>query len=183
MRRPRLIIIGCGRAGTMFTARMLQDSGLPHFKHEKLGDDGGVGWTLTLPGYRHRWRACDTILHQVREPWACVSSMTTHARGLYVKTQKIVGRYTDLDNVALCAAEWWLRHNAMCAGLAEWTYRIEDVWKGTSAAATLRDYAGVTRLWFPPRDTNDRAHRMVNAGELPKHLVDEINALAGAWGY
>lgn len=109
----RLLVIGCGRSGTMFLTRLLYYSGC-RVGHEQITEAGGVGWQLTLPHWREKWRDDDRIVHLIREPWSCISSLTTHDLEVYERAESIVGHWSDIGERLRTAAEWWVRHNDLC---------------------------------------------------------------------
>jgi len=181
----RLIIIACGRSGTYYTAKVLRRAGLD-FGHEKLGADGGIGWVMTLPGYRHRWKPDDTILHQIREPWACISSMLTHNQKLWKQAATVVGPFSARFR-RIKAAEYYVRHNCLCAELAEWTYRVEDFIPATIETAKLFAVVGATQGGFtwPARDLNHRRHTILGPTDYTDRpdLLAQIADLSKRFGY
>jgi len=177
--KQRLIVVGCGRSGTTYFARALQSAGLD-FGHETLGADGGIGWNLIMPKWRCQWRETDVILHQVREPWAAIASLTTHTDGVWVPVSGMIGGLPE-DPVRR-AAEYWLRWNRLCAEAAAVTYQVESVEDET---CPVWDALGKRPgdCAFPPADTNHRRHDNIDTACLPKSLVKAVTSLGAEYGY
>lgn len=143
-REPRrLLLLGTGRCGTMFTTKALQTVGI-NVLHEKVGEHGTVShyfvvdsnWYPMAPwqenqgkkhvGERRSDFKFKHVLHIVRDPRKAIPSMT-----------KIFGSVTwqfyvdngiipaGIKNPMLRAMHFWLRHNEQAEKQAEYTFSLE----------------------------------------------------------
>lgn len=180
----KVAIIGCGRSGTKYTAQLLQSAGLD-FPHEDWGEHGGVGWVLPISMRCQVWQEADVILHQVREPWVTISSLTTHTDGVWNPVQKVIG--TLPKRQPLRAAAYWVRYNKHCAELASCTYRVEDLIPGGKATHLLCSYFGVQEHQFtwPSSKTNKRRHSDYAPRDFTGYpnLLVQIQQMGREYGY
>lgn len=182
MHRP-LIIIGCGRSGTTYTAKLLQSAGLD-FRHEDIGVDGGIGWNLLLnpnlegaPMRRVRIPDNAVIMHQVREPLAAISSMLSHQIPVFHCMAEVAGPF-DWRNKLTLAASAYIAFNQYCARLSSYTLHAEQLQDSESAdIGRLCQHFGISPadLQFPPITTNSRKHAMLTADDLADY--PELSAL------
>lgn len=124
-----LLITGCGRSGSRYTATLLNRLGL-RVGHEELHADGEIGWKglrKLLSGERIDF---NVILHQVRDPIATISSLRTHCCGLLKDVSRFFPTRSSLDgsngNLHRCM-EYWYEWNLLAESRAIWTYRIEEL--------------------------------------------------------
>jgi hypothetical protein len=130
-RRLRVLVTGCGRSGTKYTAFVLQRLGLDA-PHEKLGRDGICSWTMPVEtedrpyGPPSSQVSFEHVFHQVREPLAVIrSAMSFHA-----DSWAFIGRFIDCPDdlpLPLRAARYWLHWNELSEAAASWRYRVEDL--------------------------------------------------------
>jgi len=174
-----VIVVACGRSGTRFASRLAQSAGLD-FGHERIGDDGAIGWPLALHANLLRGRR---VWHQVREPLAAIGSLTTHTEGVWGPVESVLGHLPATP--LLRAADYWIRWNERCETLAEWTYRVEDLAPGTETLARWCQGLGIdaATLEWPPRDDNHRRHAAVMWKDLPQPAARIVRRLARRYGY
>jgi hypothetical protein len=175
---PRLLVTGCGRSGTKFTAVLLQSLGLD-VRHEKMGRDGIAAWTLAVPSARPPWgppAARDyfgEIYHQVRHPLAMIRSAATFKPNSW----EYIYEHTSAspqDPALLRAARYWLDWNAHAEFAATWRYRIEDIDDVfDELCERLRVHADRAALARVPADANTRRHGRIF------HYYDEVSLRLG----
>lgn len=127
--RTSILITGCGRSGTKYTAALLQRLGM-EVLHEKMGMDGIANWCMAVDscdspwgGGRHNLKF-KTILHQVRHPLNVIPSLTTFTD----RSWRFIEQYIpcpQTDPVILRAAKYWYYWNLEAERIASWRYRIE----------------------------------------------------------
>src|SRR6188472_3358246 len=116
-----LLITGCGRSGTHFTARLLQEMGLD-VGHETVGKDGAASWkhivsgTFVYVGKNRTQEIRDEnftpILHQVRHPLKVIASMQTFSPS----TWGFMAQFISLDlktPVIARAMQGWVEWNRL----------------------------------------------------------------------
>lgn len=177
----------------MYIARLLRKKGL-RIGHERMLGDGSVGWFWAASrkwgGYGQRGHRDDwpdkTILHQVRHPLKVIASTTRMKRRQYGFIDSEVG-LLPREPLLPCAASFWLRWNLLAESVAEWTYRIEDIYEGSPVYAEFCRRLQIPERPFPQlsRTTNTRKHDDVTWDDLKDYpwLVDAIKRNARRWGY
>ena len=130
----KLLIIGCGRAGTSYISHVLKNIGLD-IAHETYGKDGLSNWYFA-PGskmshgpygagilfgqykYEH-------VFHQIRHPLKTISSSQRFTPGSW----RYAFRYIPITvgkSLLYNCMEYWLYWNQIAEEISEWSYRIED---------------------------------------------------------
>ncbi len=148
----RLLIIGCGRSGTMFVSQLLQQLGFD-VRHEEMGEHGMSSWFATSenltskrpPLVRH---SDFVVLHQVRHPLKAIASMQTiHARAWKL----ILDHLPEIklsDGLLTRCMKYWFHWNLMAEEKAVLTYQVEglDVQGvvGTSKRVNAREHSELT---------------------------------------
>ena len=185
---PRaVLILSCARAGSLFMAQTARNAGL-QFGHEEVLADGGVGWKLML-NWQMRMRRCRAI-HQVREPWAAISSLSAGwlDEKWWAKAGAVLG-WPRMFPVVYRPAMYWVMWNELCDARAEWTYRVEDVARKCSKARRrlcekyLRVDPAVLRV--ASTKTHAREHGAIGPSDLARwpKLLGRVNALSERYGY
>jgi hypothetical protein len=127
----RVLITGCGRSGTKFTALLLQGLGLD-VGHEQLGADGVSSWCMAVDsvdapwGVGRRGLQFNPIFHQVRHPLKVISSLTTFTPPSWEFIARHVNCPAD-DPIVIRAAKYWYHWNRQTEHVAQWRYRIETL--------------------------------------------------------
>lgn len=178
--------IGTGRCGTRFASRLSGAFGLK-VGHERVYADG-VSSCLPWHVFEHGEIPMDfdRTVHIVREPLACIASLTTltpaswNAFGRYTPTYWRTARWKDK---LLTASEHYLHWNRLCAERADVTLRVEDLteaWFRVYFADIVRDeYTGEI-----DRTTNTRKHPQLSREKLEAlPLGEEVIQLAREYGY
>lgn len=148
----KLLIIGCGRSGTLYTAEVFRALGLD-IHHERdvagnqeCGRDGFASWFLTVddphPPYGPNAWGCEFFhtIHQVREPLKVIASF---AQFILQKGQKspaflekhIPGFKEGIENPDLSAKEklillssrYWYHWNLLAEKKASETIQVEKL--------------------------------------------------------
>lgn len=178
---PQFAVIGTGRSGTGYMAKVLQACGV-NAGHEnwwkprgrkKNGLDGDVSW-LALPSIETgEWSG--PVVHVTRHPVHVVQSFigigfwdgtdtrdkSGAFRGFALKHEPDLA---DMDPLE-AAVEWWVRWNRRCAAVADLTVRLEDVHD------RLDDIGAVIGYDLAPADevsptTNGRERANVDEAEV-----------------
>lgn len=180
----QLLITGCGRSGTKYTALLLKELGLD-VPHECMGRDGAVGWMYVAAEQYGVGTDVDhgsregivfgQIFHQVRHPLDTIASLQTHGEDLW----DFCGRHVPLmkKNPERLMA-YWLDWNARAAAMADWTYRVEELRPGTAVAREFLDRIGLPDRDLPdlPHNVNHRRHADLTWAEL-----DAKNSILARW--
>lgn len=171
----KVLVTGCGRSGTKFTALLLQRLGLD-VRHEKLGRDGIAAWPLAVRTPTTPWGPAvaperfGEIFHQVRHPLAVIRSVVTFKPDSWTYVYAHTSA-SAADPLVLRGAKYWLEWNEHAERIATWRYRIEDV---AAVFDELCERLDVTADWSAlerlPADTNTRRYGRVF------HYYDEISA-------
>lgn len=153
MIKKKLLILACGRSGTLYTTKMFKKAGLD-LGHETVGDFGTcsmyfvrdktdcrlvnknqaegihIGQCRSMYDFEHVW-------HQVREPLKCIDSLAkcfSRKVRLWTNDQlgiDLPGRSREfqcsLDDKIHWAMHYYYVNNKMCEAQAEWTYRLEGI--------------------------------------------------------
>ena len=191
-----LLITGCGRSGTHYTARLLQEMGLD-VPHERVGKDGAASWKHIVSGtfvYIGKGREAeidssgfDRILHQVRHPLKVIASMQTFSDS----TWSYMAQSIDLDLKAKPvkrAMQAWVRWNQLVAAKASWRFQIERLAENFSEFCL---HAGLPAQPMPhvpheAKDSRTARFKPVSWADLLKldaALAEEVRQLALEYGY
>lgn len=191
-----LLITGCGRSGTHYTARLLQEMGLD-VPHERVGVDGAASWKHVVSGtfvYLGKKREAeidssgfDRILHQVRHPLKVISSMQTFSDS----TWSYMAKFIDLDMKAIPvkrAMQAWVHWNRLVESKAHWRFQIEEL---PERFQEFCQQAGLPVRSMPhvPHEAKDSRISRFNPldwDDLQKcdaSLAEEVRQLACAYGY
>lgn len=139
----RLLVLGSGRSGTMFTAKALRTVGI-NVLHEKVGDDGTVShyfvvdsdWYPMAPwqdkqlkkhvGERRSDFEFKHTLHITRDPRKAIPSMTKIFGSVTWQFYVDNGLIPDIrKNATLRAMHYWLAHNKLSEKQADLTFNLE----------------------------------------------------------
>src|SRR5687767_5167182 len=137
VRLPYIVIVGCGRSGTKYTAKLFCDLGIG-VGHERLGKEGIASWVLSGEHGKSPWGPKMAALrgiplkiaHQVRHPLKTISSvMTAKPRSWKFIAQNIA---CDRDRLLRCSMQYWLYWNELSEEKAGYTYPVEKLDEGIS---------------------------------------------------
>lgn len=127
----RLLVTGCGRSGTKYTAALLQKLGLD-VRHEEMGADGIATWCMAVDSDDSPWGGgrrgvrFGAILHQVRHPLRVIPSLTTFTAPSWEYIARFLPGHADRP-VLVRAAEYWYHWNLEAERIAAWRFRIETL--------------------------------------------------------
>lgn len=139
--RKRILVIGCPRSGTRYTAEVLRQMGVK-VEHERMGRDGTVSSWFTVDDYyyprAHGGRRADfefdCVVHQVRHPLDVIGSLETAMNPAWWHWQQAhtgISKESDYPG-----ARFWLAWNEMCEQQpTDLAYRVEamdEAWVGLS---------------------------------------------------
>jgi len=153
--------------------------------HEQYDRDGACGWPQVIAENR-AGHISDVTLHQVRHPVDAIASMSTHVPALWA----IIGQHVPMPEPPGALAGrmlYWLAWNLSAELQASWTYRVEELRRGTPTARKFRRLVGIASgLPDVSRNTNTRAHQTLTWDDLhaasPTH-ADAIRVTARRYGY
>jgi len=177
-----IILTGTARSGTTYISRVFQSLGLD-IRHEKYGEKGISAFQLApfLSFYRHA-----LIIHQVREPLACISSIQTIRSRTWRRVACFLSDLSE-ENYISCCMRYWLDWNAMIEPHACYRYQVEKIeehWEW------LCEHVGIPKCELPaiPTDTNSRKHlyeglTWEDIREADEELYDSIRYKAQEYGY
>lgn len=198
MKLERLLLVtGCGRSGTKYTANILRKSGLD-IAHEQMRRQGTVSAPFvcydsrrgeqiqfgTYQPYSHVAGECpagfrfDNVWHQTRDPLKSIASVRD-VLSLKVKrwARRALGQSlgTMKKGDLVWAAHHWLITNQLAERIATWQYRIEDideVYPEMLKELKLKDQS------LPNTSrTMGRSYRTIKVFRPAKEIYDEITYL------
>lgn len=165
---PRCAIVGTGRCGTGYMARLLTAAGVacgheqwwtPMARRRRTGLDADASWMAVPDVASGAWSG--PVVHLVRNPVDVTASLlgigffAGRGRPEYLAVAlehepTLIGR-PEME----AAVEWWVRWNRRCAAVADMTVRVEDL---PDRAADLEPVVGRLDHQRPdvPRDVNHR---------------------------
>lgn len=172
-----IVVIGCGRAGTRYTAKCVQAAGMD-FEHEKLGRDGGIGWLLAL--FPPDTLRNVTFLHQIRNPLDSIRTLITHRPGVWEKVSRIIPTILA-DTGYKRAMRYWLEYNIYCSKQSRYSYNVADLYVGSPVVKQLEKY-GLRGNWeAAPRDENHREAGEITEEYLRKVDDELVTRILSAW--
>jgi hypothetical protein len=150
--KKKLLIIGCGRSGTLYSAEVFRALGL-NIHHERdvvtdpeCGQDGYASWFLTVddpqPPYGPSALGCDFqyILHQVRDPLKVIASFAQFILQKGEKSPAFLEKHipdfnegmdnSDLslkEKLILQSCRYWYHWNFLAEKKASETVQIEKL--------------------------------------------------------
>lgn len=147
-----VFVIGCPRSGTKFTSKVFRSSGFD-VGHERMGKSGTSDWKQL----EERIPDSAVVLHQVRHPLECMTSLQTIQDCSFdrlIRCTGVAGIHFDPDNRVETCARVWLFYNAQCEAIADITYRVESDEEWHRALETM-GLPKITRIGTK-RNTNSR---------------------------
>jgi hypothetical protein len=162
------MITGVGRSGTKYIQTILNRIGM-NVGHEKWAEDmdGIVSWKFSQRPYD-----TTTIVHQVRDPLACISSLTTIMQSSILYMYKYIKRPLTTNKLEICMY-LWLKWNQYIENnlKPDYTMRIEDIDKAIYGFFTTIDYQYnemiVKRvLANTPKNVHSRSHESFTWADL-----------------
>ncbi len=195
---PRLILVtGCGRSGTQYISKVLNQSGLNVTHEHGMGTDGCVSWLMAARVDWAPWGPLAKryqfkhIFHQVRDPVKVIQSYyNTPPTTTWEWIAKSIPEIKESDSNLTKCTKYWYYWNLMAEAGAEWTYRIEEI-------DTVYPIMGrKLGLPFNPQ-TLERVSRKSNSKGRPNYpiswkvleeqldpvLYKKVRNLAGRYGY
>ena len=196
--RAKVLVVGCPRSGTMFTAVLLQALGLD-VRHEAMGYDGAVSWR-EAKGKPFSYRRVkidgsvesgpvefEHVFHQVRAPLPTIASMSTMGPQAWRYIYRTISTVDPQASTLLRSMQLWHFMNQKFECQAERTFRIEDidvVLRGLCEILGIR--YSKRALKSVPRNVNAREHPGVGWADLftaDSKLTTDISDMAGRYGY
>lgn len=168
--KGKIFICGCPRSGTVYITEILKVLGYK-VGHEHIGEDGTVGYHLTVIKPKN-------CFHQVRHPLAQIASMDT------IDSWNFIHRVIETSDKELRGRmEFWLRWNLMCEDFCVWRYRLEDIPWSEFLERVGHDYVDMPEI---STDINSRPHEWLTWGDLyecDEELAKEISNKSVEYGY
>ncbi len=175
----KLLIIGCGRSGTMYTVKLLQELGFD-IQHEVMGSDGMVSWFATfedccclpkehLPPVKH---SDFIILHQVRHPVETIASIQTFTERSWQRVCMRVPEISLRDPLLVRCMKYWYHWNSIAEEKAVLTYRVESLDRLDTQRVSKR--------------INQREHSELTWADLKSvhsALCESVREVADRYGY
>ena len=194
-----IAIIGCGRSGTKYIAKVISCAGLD-VRHEKKGENGYASWFATSPFVKHK---TDTIiLHQIREPIPVINSFRIANEPswdwIYANVHQI---HKGISHIKRCML-YWLYWNLLAESQSEWSYRVETLFNADvfdefcSRLKITPTEEQIQQMKFVPTTTNSKDHhrkykekgmdKVLEWGDLMEEdaeLFDKIITQSKRYGY
>lgn len=183
-----VLITGCPRSGTCYTAKLLQAHGID-VQHERLGKRGTVDWHLAgIP-----WNG--PIVHQMRNPLHVIGSLLSITSWKWIE-RSLPGFEMPALVRGMSADAHHQRFERMCEFYVRWNQRSLAT-AGTFFRVEKLDQAWTALQWAipelgdfnvdlePPRDTNTRGpHANVTWDDVMlTKWGEQVMALALLYGY
>jgi hypothetical protein len=140
MKNTFTLITGTGRSGTAYTSKCLMSSG-HKIPHESFGDSGIVSWYAAtdkesalkswslkrIEDYCRYTKKELLILHQMRNPIDCISSlMTITDQSLeWIKKHEFVN-ISESDTMLQKCIKYYYFWNVRCATIADYSYSLRN---------------------------------------------------------
>lgn len=204
--KKRLLVLGSGRSGTMFTAKAMQTVGI-NVLHEKVGEHGTVShyfvtdsdWYPMAPwqekqlkkhvGERRSDFEFERTLHIVRDPRKSIPSMTKIFGSVTWQFYVDNGIIPDIrKNSMLRAMHYWLAHNKLSEKQADLTFNLERYQQAWPAIMELLGENEAYPAHLKPMNKTGgfRAYEPITFDqmiELDKDVGKQIRHLAKKYGY
>lgn len=193
----KLLVTGCGRSGTNYTAEVLGHSGYD-IHHERPGADGCVSWPMAVNSYSP-WGPLsnDTfqhIFHQVRNPLNVINSWVVNLDDLTRDEWKFIRKHIpeikESDSIFVSAVKYWIYWNLIAETKAEWRYKIEEF---DEILPEFMERSGIIidmdQLQYIARNYNTWKEITIKLTweklkrELPEELYFQLESLASKYGY
>lgn len=191
-----VLVTGCARSGTRYTAYILRDCGLD-VGHEWVYPDGLTSWLMAADCSECPWGAAPSanfkfkhIFHQVREPLKVIASVYINEPP---ESWEFICRHLpqiqETDSHLLKCAKYWYYWNLLAEKKAEYTFRVEDIEKA------LRVMSFKMKRELIPKNINAYSKKVntrevppeltweMLAESLPATLFDDIQMMALRYGY
>lgn len=196
----KLLITGCPRSGTLHTAKVLQKSGV-RVGHECFKADGIVTW-LSIEGAR-TWKGLteqkprvvpvkdfDMVLQQVREPLACIRSLSIIMRVSKSYASAVVPLIRGQNELLYCM-RFWFYWNSAVGTFAQSFYRVEDLPQalpkicGSVGVPVPRTYPNVSTSLHSKRPHFYRLPELTweDLFKVDSGLARQIKSMAVRYGY
>jgi len=135
----KIIIIGCARSATGYTAKFFQQNGLK-VGHEGEMENGQSNHFKTFDNLKRY----DLVLHQTRHPLKVISSAMNGQPKIWKNVLKTVPYVYNLylQNKLLGLIYYWIEWNREAKRKSDYSYRIEDIKKEAKKILSL---AGITK--------------------------------------
>jgi hypothetical protein len=131
--KKSLLVTGCGRSGTGFTAEFLKLSGYD-VGHEHMGKKGTVSWLTAARVDEAPWGPLwndyefRRVFHQVRNPIKVIQSVyNVPPRAGWDWIASILTQIKPEDSRLTMCVKYWIYWNRMVEIKADFTYRVEDM--------------------------------------------------------
>lgn len=191
-----VLVTGTARSGTFYITKVLKECGLD-VKHEFFGNDGASSWLMVPETEETPWGpgrkgvTFKHILHQVRDPLKCMSSVyTTEPPLAWTYIMQNTPEITWLDPKVVRCAKYWYYWNLRAEELAEFSYAVEDIenqWENLENVLDMKlDKTALDRI---SKDVNTRGSYKLEITwkllkrELDPYLFKQIQIMAEKYGY
>ena len=178
----KLLITGCGRSGTLYSARLFSELGmdilheLDRYTQDEKGKDGFASWFMAVDdphppqGPSSQDYQFQYVLHQVRHPLAVIASFAQFILQKGSRSPEFIEKYipdlkqglenTDLSvkqRLILQSARYWYEWNILALQKATDTIRLENMGRELPRLCDALgiDYDADVLTKISPR-TNDR---------------------------
>ena len=200
MREPKqkLLVIGCGRSGTNYMAKFLEESGYD-IHHERAGTEGCVSWPMVV-NYYSPWELSNGesfhhIFHQVRHPLDVITSWYENLDDLDEDEWNFIRRHlpqiSRSDSLIVHCAKYWYYWNLLAEEKAEWQYQIEDIENILCPSFTNRSDLSLEYSVLAKQSKKHNSWKNISyriswqqlKTELPESIYEKIINMSIRYGY
>lgn len=181
---PRFVVVGTGRCGTGYTARVLTEGGIP-CGHEQIYHTNRVTRSWRLKGdaswlaVPHLSEYHGLVLHQVRHPISVIRSFVGigfYERDLDHKHYaflEVFNQTLQLTGDQLAQAmHHWVAWNEICERYASLTYRVEDIMASLPDIVGLIDPTKTEAVLAAASGTDPSINSRARAGDI--RSIDDL---------
>lgn len=191
-----ILVTGCARSGTRYTAYVLRDCGLD-VGHEWVFPDGLTSWLMAADCTECPWGAAPSanytfkhIFHQVRHPLKVMASVyMNEPPESWEFIYQHVPQIKNTDSLLVKCAKYWYYWNLKAEKKAEYTYRVEDIENALLEMSRRLNYdLTQANLGMISKQTNTRETPLELTWEtleesIPYQLFFDIQMMALRYGY
>ena len=192
----KLLIIGCGRSGTTYMTRLLQESNYK-ISHEAFGLDGSVSWPMVVNNYYWNDLICndtfDHVFHIVRHPLFVITSWHINIHTDHPVWRFICKHVPEIklnDSLIVKCAKYWYYWNLLAEKKAEWRFQIEsfneDQTEFIKRSCLILDTDKINQIATNENHWNYTSDKITWSElkmELPPDLYFNIRDMAFRYGY
>lgn len=190
-----IVITGCGRSGTTFSTKLLDQMGL-RIGHERFKRDGVSSWFLVSqidkaplgPSLKDLKKHKPLIIHQVREPLAAISSMQSLGSPSWRFLESLIPISLQNDSKVLLAMKYYYYWNLKTEEIARNRVKVEDFGERIKDILDQHniEYKDINVTLNQKSKVNTRLHSKLSWDDLYEEdrvLAEKIKILGKKYNY